>query len=123
MRAMTGKRAETILELMNQIEYFTLARAWAALTDGEFFWEPFTTAWSIRRQDECRTPDPFGAGEWVADFEFPEPAPVPVTTIAWLYWHTGTRTLRSRQEAACALPARQAPRTRPRILSSARSTR
>jgi hypothetical protein len=23
----------------------------------------------------------------VADFEIPEPAPVPMTTIAWLYWH------------------------------------
>lgn len=90
MRVMTGKRAETLLELMHQIEYFTLARAQAGLTDEEFFWEPFTTAWSIRRRGECRTSDPFGAGEWVADFEAPEPAPVPVTTIAWLYWHMGS---------------------------------
>ena len=29
--------------------------------------------------------DPFGAGDWVADFEIREPAPVPVPTIAWLY--------------------------------------
>jgi hypothetical protein len=90
MRVMTGKRAETLLELMSQIEYFTLARARAGLTDDEFFWEPFTTAWSIRRRGECRTSSPFGAGEWVADFEAPEPAPVPVTTIAWLYWHMGS---------------------------------
>jgi hypothetical protein len=90
MRVMTGKRAETLLELMHQIEYFTLARARAGLTDEEFFWEPFTTAWSIRRRGECRTSSPFGAGEWVADFEAPEPAPVPVTTIAWLYWHMGS---------------------------------
>jgi DinB superfamily len=87
---MTGKRADTLLELMRPIERFTLARAWEGLTDDEFFWEPFTTAWSIRRQDQCRTPNPFGAGEWVADFEIPEPAPVPVTTIAWLYWHIGS---------------------------------
>jgi hypothetical protein len=33
MRLMTGKRAETLLELMYQIEYFTLARAWEGLTD------------------------------------------------------------------------------------------
>jgi DinB superfamily len=90
MRLMTGKRAETLLELMHQIEYFTLARAWAALTDDEFFWEPFTTTWSVRRRDECRTSNPFGPGEWVADFEIPEPAPVPMTTIAWLYWHIGS---------------------------------
>jgi hypothetical protein len=90
IRLMTGKRAETLLEVMGQIEYFTLGRAWAGLTDDEFFWEPFTTTWSIRRPDECRTSNPFGAGEWVADFEIPEPAPVPMTTIAWLYWHIGS---------------------------------
>jgi hypothetical protein len=87
---MTGKRAGTVLELMDRIESFTLARAWHDLSDDEFFWEPFTTAWSIRRRDQCRTPNPFGAGEWVADFEIPEPAPVPMTTIAWLYWHIGS---------------------------------
>jgi hypothetical protein len=90
MRLMTGKRAETLLELMYQIEYFTLARAWAGLTDDEFFWEPYTTTWSVRRQDECRTSNPFGAGEWAVDFEIPEPTPVPMTTIAWLYWHIGS---------------------------------
>jgi DinB superfamily len=26
----------------------------------------------------------------VADFAIPEPAPVPMTTIAWLYWHIGS---------------------------------
>jgi hypothetical protein len=90
MRLMTGKRADTLLALMYQIELFTLARAWQDLTDDEFFWEPFTMTWSIRRHDQCRTPNPFGAGEWVADFEIPEPTPVPMTTIAWLYWHIGS---------------------------------
>jgi hypothetical protein len=59
IRLMTGKRAGTLLELMYRIEYFTLARAWDDLTDAEFFWEPFTMTWSIRRQDQCRTPNPF----------------------------------------------------------------
>jgi hypothetical protein len=90
IRLMTGKRAGTLLELMSQIEHFTLGRAWGALSDDEFLWEPFTTTWSIRRKEECRTPDPFGAGEWVADFAIPEPTPVPMTTIAWLYWHIGS---------------------------------
>lgn len=84
---MTGKRAGTLLECMDQIEHFTLRRAWTALGDEELFFEPVPGAWSIRRRDECRTPDPFGAGEWVADFAIPEPTPVPMTTIAWLYWH------------------------------------
>lgn len=91
---MTGKRAETLLELMSHVERFTLDRAWADLTDGEFLWEPFPTAWSIRRRTECTTPNPFGAGEWVADFAIPEPDPIPITTIAWLYWHIGSAATR-----------------------------
>jgi hypothetical protein len=63
---MTGKRAGTLLELMSQIEQLTLGRASRGLSDDEFFWEPFTTTWSIRRRDQCTTPNPFGAGEWVA---------------------------------------------------------
>jgi hypothetical protein len=90
MRHMPGKRADTLLELMYLIERFTLARACDDLTDDEFLWEPCTTTWSIRRHDECRTANPFGTGEWVADFEIPEPTPVPMTTIAWLYWHIGS---------------------------------
>jgi len=90
MRLMTGKRADTLLALMDRIERYTLTRAWEDLTDDEFFWEPFAVTWSIRRQDQCKTPNPFGVGEWVADFEIPEPAPVPMTTIAWLYWHIGS---------------------------------
>lgn len=90
MRLVTGKRADTLLALMYRIESFTLARAWDDLTDDEFFWEPHAMAWSIRRQGQCSTPNPFGAGEWVADFAIPEPDPVPMTTIAWLYWHIGS---------------------------------
>jgi hypothetical protein len=90
MRLMTGKRADTLLALMDRIERFTLARAWTGLTDDEFLWEPFAVTWSIRRPGQCKTPNPFGVGEWVADFEIPEPIPVPMTTIAWLYWHIGS---------------------------------
>jgi len=90
MWVVTRRRSDTLLELMYRIEYFTLARAWEGLTDDEFFWEPATTTWSIRRRDQCGTPNPFGIGEWVADFETPEPTPVPMTTIAWLYWHMGS---------------------------------
>src|SRR5579875_704842 len=62
LRSMTGKRAGTLLECMDQIEHFTLRRAWTALGDEELFFEPVPGAWSIRRRDECRTPDPLGAG-------------------------------------------------------------
>ena len=89
MRLMTGKRAGTLLELMDPIEYFSLARSWENLTDDEFFWEPFTTTWSIRGRTSARHRTHSGsANGWPT--RDPEPAPVPMTTIAWLYWHIGS---------------------------------
>lgn len=85
-----GKRAETLLDVMDHIERFTLERAWTDLSDHEFFWEPTSPTWSVRRREDCRTPTPFGAGRWVADFEFPEPTPIPLTSIGWLAWHIGS---------------------------------
>ena len=87
---MADKRAEVFLELMHRIEDFSLERACAGLTDEEFYWEPAPSSWSIRRRDECRTATPFGEGDWVVDFEVPEPTPAPMTTIAWLFWHVGS---------------------------------
>lgn len=57
------------------------------LTDDEYFWEPTEGCWSIRPRSEARTRMAAGAGDLVADFEFPEPTPAPVTTIAWRLGH------------------------------------
>jgi hypothetical protein len=57
------------------------------LTDDEYFWEPVPGCWSIRRREDATTTMAAGGGAWVADFEFPEPAPAPVTTIAWRLAH------------------------------------
>ncbi len=91
---MAGKRADVFLQLMFRIEYFSLERACAELTDEEFYWEPAPSSWSIRRRDECRTPTPFGNGDWLVDFEVPEPRPAPMTSIAWLFWHIGSMPAR-----------------------------
>jgi hypothetical protein len=79
--------------MMLFIEMFTLNRAWSELSEDEFFWEPVPGCWSIRRRDECRTPDPFGKGEWVVDFDagvVEGKVVEPITTIAWLFWHVGS---------------------------------
>lgn len=91
---MDGKRAHVFLEVMDRIAYFTLERACAELSDDEFYWEPAPSSWSIRRRDECRTPTPFGNGDWLVDFEVPEPTPAPMTSIAWLFWHVGSMPAR-----------------------------
>ena len=57
------------------------------LTDAEYLWEPVPGAWSIRPRADARTSMAAGAGELVADFEYPEPVPAPVTTIAWRLGH------------------------------------
>ena len=57
------------------------------LTDGEYLWEPAPGAWNLRPRAEATTSMAAGGGEWVLDFEFPEPVPAPVTTIAWRLGH------------------------------------
>ena len=84
---MAGKRAGTLLALMERMERFTLNRAWTELTDDEFFWEPVDGAWGIRRRAECTSATPFGNGDWVADFG---QGVEPMTTIGWLLWHIGS---------------------------------
>jgi DinB superfamily len=57
------------------------------LTDDEYCWEPVPGCWSIHRRGENPTPDPYGKGEWLIDFDRGEPQPEPLTTIAWRLGH------------------------------------
>jgi hypothetical protein len=57
------------------------------LTDDEYLWEPVPGAWSVRPRGEARTAMAAGGGDLVIDFEYPEPVPPPVTTIAWRLGH------------------------------------
>ena len=82
---------------MQRIEEFTLHRVWTGLSDDEFFWEPVVGAWSVRPREQCRTPTPFGDGDWVADFDHERAVAAdrggplePMTTIGWLLWHIGS---------------------------------
>jgi hypothetical protein len=86
-----------MLNMMLFIEKFTLNRAWSDLNEDEFFWEPVSGSWSVRRREECRTPNPFGTGAWVVDFDGSVVGAAvegkgvePLTTIAWLFWHVGS---------------------------------
>jgi len=77
-------------ELLDQLE-----RHWEhqlrprldGLTDDEYFWEPVSGSWSIRRRGESAAPISAGGGEFTLDFA-PRPRQVePVTTIAWRLAH------------------------------------
>jgi hypothetical protein len=94
------KRADTLLQTIRFIEWYTLNRAWDNLSDDELFREPVAESWGIRRRAECQTATPFGDGDWVADFDDylaraadRGEAVEPLTTIGWLM----SRSLRSVQ--------------------------
>jgi hypothetical protein len=58
----------------------------AGLTDDEYFWEPATDCWNVRPRPTGDTAAP-GSGPYTIDFAWPEPTPVPLTTIAWRLAH------------------------------------
>lgn len=74
----------TLLDVASLHEWYwgRFLRRVASLTDDEYLWEPVTGCWTVRPQ---------GDGTFVADFEWPEPSPTPVTTIAWRMTHLGAR--------------------------------
>jgi hypothetical protein len=82
-------RSDRVGVLLDQLEStceFSRARL-DGLSDEEYLWEPAPVAWSIRRRDRAATPKAYGPGEWLLDFDSPEPDPAPVTTIAWRLGH------------------------------------
>nr|NLD41583.1 DinB family protein [Actinomycetales bacterium] len=59
------------------------------LIDDEYFWEPTPGSWSVRPHDAAAPSTAtmrLGSG-WLMDFTHAEPAPPPVTTIAWRMAH------------------------------------
>ena len=64
-----------------------LARTLTGIGDEELFWEPVADCWTVHRRSEQRAKSADGSGEWVLDYELPEPHPAPVTTIAWRTVH------------------------------------
>ena len=68
------------------------------MTDEEYFWEPTPNCWSIRPRAEATTKMAAGRGALVLDFEYPEPKPTPLTTIAWRLGHIGSGVLAFRAD-------------------------
>ncbi len=64
-----------------------LAEALANIPDEEFFWEPVPGCWTVHDRAERRARSADGRGQWVIDYEVPDPNPPPLTTIAWRTVH------------------------------------
>ena len=83
----------SIAELLTQ----QLTHAWGSarqsldgLTEDEYFWEPATPCWSVRRRDTGLRG--WGAGDFVCEDAWPPPDPLPVTTIGWRVVHLAAWT-------------------------------
>ncbi|MGA8246065.1 MAG: DinB family protein [Nocardioides sp.] len=59
----------------------------AGLSDEEYLWEPVPGCWSLRRRGIPTSWRTAGAGEFVMEYDVPDPEPAPVTTIAWRLAH------------------------------------
>ncbi|CAN5310288.1 DinB family protein [soil metagenome] len=66
------------------------------LTDEEYLWEPVPGCWTIRPRGTGATAVQGGSGEFTIDFEWPEPDPAPVTTVAWRLGHVIVGVLAAR---------------------------
>ena len=82
--------------LIDQIDYHwrgAVRPRLEGLTDAEYLWEP-APGWSVRPRTGDDQP---GVGPFTIDFEFPEPTPAPLTTIAWRLGHVivGVLAMRS----------------------------
>lgn len=82
--------------LLDQIEFHVrehLRPRLEGLTDEEYFFDPGGSgrAWTVhpRAADGEQPPTSLqgGSGQMAIDFEFPEPDPAPLTTIAWRLGH------------------------------------
>lgn len=77
-------------ELAEQIDFHwreQLRPRLDGLTDEEYLWEPVDGCWNIHPRGQGRAAIAGGSGDFIIDFEFPEPSPPPVTTIAWRLGH------------------------------------
>ncbi|MBP2471338.1 hypothetical protein JOF53_000210 [Crossiella equi] len=76
---MTSPRVDLVLRQLD-IAWALFEHHQTGLDDGIALWEPGPVVWTVR---------PDEAGRWHADWQVPEPEPVPLTTIAWVSWHIG----------------------------------
>jgi hypothetical protein len=75
------------------------------LGDDEYRWEPVEGCWNVRPRGTGTAPIAAGSGDFTIDFAMPEPAPAPVTTIAWRLGHIIVGVLGIRAAAHFGAPA------------------
>ena len=85
--------------LKNQLRHALLdqRQVLEELTEDEYFWEPASPCWSVRRRNPSVRG--WGSGDFVCEDAWPPPSPLPTTTIAWRVVHLAAWTDLYRQFA------------------------
>jgi hypothetical protein len=86
-----GDRAGPLVELLRgELDEVAASagRRLEGLSDEEYLWEPVPGyCWTVRPRGTARTTLANGRGDWVVDYDLPDPSPAPSTTIAWQIVH------------------------------------
>ncbi|MFF3574442.1 DinB family protein [Nocardia jiangxiensis] len=105
---MTTDRLDWNRVLREQCEYHwenQVRPRLAGLTDQEYFWSPVPDPWNVHPRGHSNAAIQGGSGEFTIDFAYPEPDPVPFTTIAWRLGHVIVGVLAMRNAAHFGTPA------------------
>ena len=87
---MTSPSVAELLQHQLRFGWVNARRTLDGLTEDEYFWEPVTPCWSIRRRSEAERG--WGAGEFVCEDAWPPPDPLSTTTIGWRVIHLAAWT-------------------------------
>ncbi|EWS80143.1 hypothetical protein BF93_04685 [Brachybacterium phenoliresistens] len=98
-----GESLDVPRVLLEQIDWHVtehLRPRLEGLADEEYLFDPTAdgrTVWTVHpRSQPSEAAVQGGSGEFVIDFEFPEPSPAPFTTIAWRLGHVIVGVLAAR---------------------------
>ena len=82
--------AHTILVDELSRAFATVRWVLEGIDDSDCYWEPATPSWSVRTRKDAGPG--WGTGDWVCEDEWPQPDPLPITTIAWRLAHLSAWT-------------------------------
>lgn len=82
--------AADLLKVQLRHAWLDARRVLDGVTEDEYFWEPASPCWSVRRRSSSVRG--WGSGEYVCEDAWPPPDPLPTTTIAWRVIHLAAWT-------------------------------
>ena len=97
----TTRPIDWTAQLVDQLDFHwngQLRPRLEGMTDDEYHFSPAADerTWDVRPRGTGTAPMQGGEGEYTIDFEFPEPVPAPLTTIAWRIGHVVVGVLGAR---------------------------